>query len=185
MDKGTPTDAEDWDDSFRPPSEFITPETLNIASSQSPSLDNRWRDATWETVQTIADQNMIAYLQEQAEGWSTAEETPTTTGRTAEQSVADRAVLGGYVAGRLLVGSADRVVRWPADCDRDELYALFDETNNMDLAQLPMPVEEPKFLQELTAAAGWPEHETLLGLGAMAFDSALACALLEHDQFGA
>lgn len=185
MDKGTPTDVGGWDDSFRPVSEFVTPETLNIATSQAPLLDDRWRDASWKTVDTIADQIMIAYLREQAAGWSTVGEPPTTTERTAEQSVSDRAVLGGYVAGRLLVRSADRLVSWPVDCEVDELYALFDQTENMDLAQLPMPVGEPTFLQELTAAAGWPEHENLLSLGAMAFDSALACALLEHDHLGA
>jgi hypothetical protein len=98
--------------------------------------------------------------------------------------VADGAVLGGYAAGRLLVGSADRRVSWRADSDLDELYALFDETENMDLAQLPMPAGEPAFLQDLVAAAGWPEDENLLSLGAMAFDSALARALLEHDHIG-
>ena len=34
------------------------------------------------------------------------------------------------------------------------------------------------------AAAGRPEDKNLLSLGAMAFDSALACALIEHDQVG-
>lgn len=67
----------------------------------------------------------------------------------------------------------------------DELYALFDATENVDLAQLPMPAGEPAFLQDLVSAAGWPEDENLLSLGAMAFDSALACALLEHDHMGA
>lgn len=183
MDKGTPTDSGDWDDSFRPLSEFVGPETLNIAFSQAPLVDDRWRIASWETVQTIADRSMTAHLREQAAGWSTAPETPTTTERTAEQSVADRAVLAGYVAGRLLVGSADRLLSWPRDCDVNELCALFNQTENIDLAPLPMPAGEPLFLEELTAASGWRGHEDLLSLGAMAFDSALACALLEHDHF--
>jgi hypothetical protein len=182
MDEDTSSESGDWVDSFRPVSDFVTRETLNVASSRAPSLDDTWRDASWETANAIADQSMIAYLRQQVAGWSTATDTPTTTERTAEHSVADRAVLGGYVAGRLLVGSADHLASWPADSEVDELYALLDETENMDIAQLPMPAGEPTFLQELTAAAGWPEHENLLSLGAMAFDSALACALLEHDH---
>lgn len=175
----------DQEEPFRPPSEFVTPETLSIASAQARMLDARWRHTSWEKLETIADRSMVAYLRDQAASWSTASEPPTTTERTAEQSVADGAVLGGYAAGRLLVGSADRLVSWPVDCDVDQLYARFDETENVDLAQLPMPAGEAAFLQDLVAAVGWPEDENLLSLGAMAFDSALACALLEYDHIGA
>lgn len=147
-------------------------------------LDALWRDASWETLETIADPSMVAYLREQVAGWSTASDPPTTTERIAERSVADGAVLGGYVAGRLLLGSGDRLTSWPADSDVEGLYALLDETENVDLAQLPMPAGEPTFLQDLVADAGSPEDENLLSLGAMAFDSALACALIEHDRVG-
>lgn len=71
---------------FRPPSEFVTQETLSIASSQARLLDARWRDATWEKLETIADRSMVTYLRDQAAGWSTASEPATSTERTAERT---------------------------------------------------------------------------------------------------
>lgn len=102
--------------------------------------------------------------------------------REAEKVVAERAVSAGYWYGRRLLGTDARLLRWSdhAGTDAERLLHTVEE---IDISCL-----EPRggigvdLVDELAGSAGYPAHEALVSMGLMAFDGALALALLEHDR---
>jgi len=106
--------------------------------------------------------------------------------RAAIGLVTARAAYAGYVLGRVLLGTLERKLHWSEDTEAGAQY-LYDTVNRMEIVELalsanPALVEASfEYLRELAGGVA-EEHDDIENYGIMAFDTALAFALVEHDQ---
>jgi hypothetical protein len=146
------------------PREVLSPVTWALAVSGEYVLekDLRWQRDCAAEVMSIADPEMVAMLE--PEGFDDAD----------EARLVGRMHQAGYLAGRLMLSTADGARPWPGGADpasiQDLLWAQLEE---MDISLLPHG-----------DTGDWLEAHGALDEGsvvAIAFDSSLALALLEHD----
>lgn len=109
--------------------------------------------------------------------------------RAAIGLVTARAAYAGYVLGRVLLGTLERKLQWSKDTEAGAQH-LYDTVSRMEIVELALAANpalvdaSSEYLQELAEDAA-EQHDDIENYGMMAFDTALAFALVEHDQLNA
>jgi hypothetical protein len=106
--------------------------------------------------------------------------------RAAIGLVAARAAYAGYVLGRVLLGTLEWKLQWSKDAEAGAQH-LYDTVNRMEIVELALAANpalvdaSSDYLHELAEDAA-EQHDDIENYAIMAFDTALAFALVEHDQ---
>jgi hypothetical protein len=152
----------------------ISEGTLALVEGRQANIrSSDWRSAGWAELEKIADSVVIEQLKEDVKGWPSAPDEPFSPAEEpALLSLLDRLVPSAYYMGRLLLGTADRFIRW----DPNHAEPLVEELAHLRAEADPLaliPVIEIEFVDETLAASGLPAGDgPAANVAAMAFDDA-------------